>query len=199
MNDTIWSDEDIDYQKDESVETVDSVTAWMVAERQLNELFRLRPDWDGRGADPVNPPRLLFVRHLFAGWRESGGRPPSAVIPGPTGEVFLEWYDGDVRTVAEVTAELAIEWMRTEPGRPAEHWLTRPRQWANRELREEAWFAEHDLLVEYDFGYFVPRGSPRGAGATRDWRSATRTGPRPVSADGRLAAAPAEEGSQNAE
>jgi hypothetical protein len=50
--------------------------------------------------------------------------PPSHLVPGTLGEVYLEWRSDSFHLVAEITAPARVEWTLSLPGQPNRHWVT---------------------------------------------------------------------------
>jgi len=68
----------------------------------LAELARLRPGWDGYGADPISAPCLANVRAVLAAL--PAGTPNPEIAPNPNGTVTLDWATGGCSLSFEIGA-----------------------------------------------------------------------------------------------
>jgi hypothetical protein len=91
----------------------------------LLRIRRLDTDWDGQGAEPptaANADRALEWLHQMR--RHAQAIPPSRIVPGVQGEVYLEWQGESLYLVAEIAEPSRIEWTLALPGQPNKHWVT---------------------------------------------------------------------------
>jgi hypothetical protein len=84
---------------------------WLASavERQLNDLLRLRPGWDGRRARPLTQAAVLRAVEIFACFGEH--ILPPQIFPLPDGGVQLEWHVGssvEIEVDAEGEAHLLV-------------------------------------------------------------------------------------------
>jgi hypothetical protein len=90
------------------------------------DLLRIRQfdeDWDGAGASrPV--PELVdaALQWLERAALDPQTSPPTAAAASPGGEIVFVWQDSGTFIEAEIVAANRIEWMRSEPGLPIQHW-----------------------------------------------------------------------------
>ncbi len=77
---------------------------WLAStiEKQLNDLLRLRPGWDGRRARPPYQAAVMRAIEVFASFGDLAF--PPQVFPLPDGGIQLEWHAGSSVEI-EVDAE----------------------------------------------------------------------------------------------
>jgi hypothetical protein len=94
----------------------------------LDELQRFRSledDWDGQGAcalEPANVDATVAWVKQMRGWERA--LPPTAAVPGVTGEVILEWRGETYYLAAEICDPSRVEWLLSLPGQPVKQWNT---------------------------------------------------------------------------
>jgi hypothetical protein len=93
-----------------------------------DELLRLRElpaDWDGQGS---LAPQSTNVDQAIAWVREMRrwprALPPTAAVPGTSGEVILEWRGDSYYLAAEISDGTRVEWLLNFPGEPVKQWDT---------------------------------------------------------------------------
>jgi hypothetical protein len=102
---------------------------WEHVLEQLRRLRRLPDDWDGQGAqalDPANVDRALAWVEDMRRWHRA--LPPTHVLPGTLGEVVLEWRGEAFHLAAEISTTSRVEWLLNIPGQPIKQWETDPRR-----------------------------------------------------------------------
>ena len=99
--------------------------AWDHLFKELQRLQALGDDWDGQGAEAPSAAVLDWtsdwVRQMS---RYPQAIPPSRVVPGVAGEVYLEWQGPTFYLVAEIGSPARVEWMLSIPEAPNRHWVT---------------------------------------------------------------------------
>jgi hypothetical protein len=97
-------------------------------DRLLHDLRRLRglqDDWDGQGAQALNPANVdkavTWVQDMRS-WHRA--LPPTDVLPGTLGEVVLEWRGDAYHIAAEISTPSRIEWLLNLPDQPIKQWET---------------------------------------------------------------------------
>ncbi len=99
-----------------------------IINQQLDRLASLQANWDGEGAEPIDPQIIQVARQLAEGLPGNLVGPP-AVVPMAAGNLQFEWNDG-ARSL-----ELEIEF-------PTIHYL----KWHPEEsIEEEGFFAIDDM------------------------------------------------------
>jgi hypothetical protein len=101
-------------------------------DRIVDELIRLRSfrnDWDGQGAAAPNDRNVDGAIDWVGRMRcYPQAIPPTQVVPGVAGEVFLVWqtlWQGQPCFLeAELSTPVQVEWMLAISGQPTKHWAT---------------------------------------------------------------------------
>ena len=86
---------------------------------RLDELAKLRPDWDGEGAPAIDPKILTAAREMIESLPRFVAIRPM-VVPLTSGGVQLEWHKG--RTVLELEFESSdsIHYLKWDPDKQTE-------------------------------------------------------------------------------
>nr|WP_250808213.1 hypothetical protein [Neorhizobium tomejilense] len=82
--------------------------------RKLSELMRLKEGWDGYRGRPLSPAVADRVHAILATCLADTGRYPS-IVPGPSGDVQMEWHWGGIDLEVIVTERPMVEvWIGTD-------------------------------------------------------------------------------------
>jgi hypothetical protein len=95
-------------------------SGWDDVLRALQDLMRLRDDWDGEGA--VAPSRSVVRSAIFIAirLRNLESPIPTTAVATRAGTILFSWQDGSDYQEVEVTPD-AIEWMSIDRNGVAEH------------------------------------------------------------------------------
>lgn len=97
---------------------------WQERLGELLRISRLPEDWDGAGAarpqSDVTEAAIEWLQNMAVA--DPAANPPTSVAASPGGEIIFVWQDDDLYLEAEVVAPGRVEWMRSVPGKPIEHW-----------------------------------------------------------------------------
>ena len=99
--------------------------SWDRILNELHRLWNLPDDWDGQGAQALDPGNVAAVERWLQEmrrWRQA--LPPTRVGPGTTGEVILEWRGQGFHLAAEISTPDEGEWLLNVPGQPIKQWQT---------------------------------------------------------------------------
>lgn len=83
-------------------------------------LRSLGPDWDGMGADAIEPWTIDRAEKLVV--RPNGK--PSRIAPTPAGTIVIEWQRDGYYLEAEVGSSGPIEWLEKRRGKRIRHWVS---------------------------------------------------------------------------
>ena len=82
--------------------------AWLsTVHRQIQDLLKLRPNWDGYGGKKIDPRRAQLVLDVLRVVMTEQ-TPIPAIVPGSDGGVQLEWHCGQVDLEVEALSPLKL-------------------------------------------------------------------------------------------
>jgi hypothetical protein len=97
---------------------------WQAIINEVLELRNLGDDWDGLGAKAPSTALIESAVELAQTLQNYGFRLPCRAVPGPDGEILLEWQERGIYLEAEVCKPHTAEWMLVLADGTANHWVT---------------------------------------------------------------------------
>jgi hypothetical protein len=93
---------------------------WRTAVMQrLEELVRLKPGWDGYGGQPVSLANAVFALVMLEAACPAE-TPAPQIVPGPAGDLQIEWHTLDQDIELHVRAAYDVEAWRARAGGDAD-------------------------------------------------------------------------------
>jgi len=103
-----------------TTEQLGSEADWLEIIEETSKL-QLSADWDGAGANPIQPALVRSTIAFLERSRHEGQPVPDAVYPLSSGSIIAEWHNEDrSRLSAEIREPGRVELMHWFPDRPAE-------------------------------------------------------------------------------
>lgn len=88
----------------------------------FDSLYRIlgyQDDWDGQG---TRKPLLEIIRSAVRFTGRHMADPPDRIVVTPSGDILMEWHEGDDYREAEFTNGVVAEWMEIKDGCAPRHW-----------------------------------------------------------------------------
>ena len=96
--------------------------AWFRCWQQLFEIKRLSEDWDGAGAEPIDPSITDSAADVLRRFKQEIQYPaPSRIVPTPSGSVCIEWETETYYLEAEILEPYVLEMMLEYEDGPTYH------------------------------------------------------------------------------
>jgi hypothetical protein len=85
-------------------------------EKELAQIGRLKPNWDGCGSPGIHPDILAAARTLISSLEAKGAVAPLCnVVPVPGGTLQLEWYEGARSLEIEIEDARTLHYLKWDP------------------------------------------------------------------------------------